>query len=356
MITYLFIDALYILGWMMNTVTKAMLSTFSSCVDQTSPRYISLIEHVEEGGDEEAEASTLLCELSVPTCRCPSDNCSGSAAKQQPAIGGRRVEAGPFEFIFSDGRLMNTIVMHAAQSASGSSSHSSMGAPGSGSGGGTNDDSDDPDVKKKRSMDTTIQREQRSAYGTAGVSSLSHVDSKSNTPTMVDVSTKQVTKRVAHARAYVRLPPSVVACFKGGEITSPKGPVFATAIVAGTMGAKKASELIPFCHPLPIESCKISINMVNPSPKGSNEDMHQQIKKNGEVIPQGEEGVVVVDCVVGVHHKTGVEMEALTGASVAALTIYDMCKALSHDIIIEKVQLVSKTGGKSDHGQGSAHN
>ncbi len=116
----------------------------------------------------------------------------------------------------------------------------------------------------------------------------------------------------------------------GGEIQTKKGPVFHTAIVAGVMAAKKTHELIPFCHPLAIEDCKIEIRL-------------------------GEDGVARIDCRVKVTHKTGVEMEALTGASVAALTIYDMCKSLSHDIVIGETYLVEKRGGKSDylHHQGS---
>ena len=116
----------------------------------------------------------------------------------------------------------------------------------------------------------------------------------------------------------------VVAAIDGNDIQSKKGPVFQTAIIAGTMGAKRTHELIPFCHPLGLESCKIAIEVQ-------------------------EEGVARIDCRVRVTHKTGVEMEALTGATTAALTIYDMCKALSHDIVIGEVQLESKTGGKSDY-------
>jgi cyclic pyranopterin phosphate synthase len=100
--------------------------------------------------------------------------------------------------------------------------------------------------------------------------------------------------------------------------------VFQTAIIAGTMAAKRTHELIPFCHPLGIENCKLAIEM------------------------EGDDAVV--RCTVSVHHKTGVEMEALTGASIAALTIYDMCKALSHDIVIAETRLVEKRGGKSDIG------
>ena len=155
--------------------------------------------------------------------------------------------------------------------------------------------------------------------------SLSHVDAN-NQPTMVDVGGKAVTARTAVARSIVVLPPEVLAAVDGDEIVTKKGPVFQTAIIAGTMAAKKTHELIPFCHPLGLEKCKFSI----------------ELQANGEVI---------IDCEVGLSYKTGVEMEALTGASIAALTIYDMCKALSHDIVIRETRLLSKTGGKSDIGQ-----
>jgi cyclic pyranopterin phosphate synthase len=150
---------------------------------------------------------------------------------------------------------------------------------------------------------------------------LSHVDEQ-NRPTMVDVSDKVATDREAHARAIVKLPTEVVAALDGDEITTKKGPVFATAIIAGVMAAKKTHELIPFCHPLGLEKCKITIDVTG-----------QQ---------------AIIDCRCKVHHKTGVEMEAMTGASIAALTIYDMCKAMSHDIVIDKTRLISKTGGKQD--------
>ena len=152
---------------------------------------------------------------------------------------------------------------------------------------------------------------------------LSHIDEK-NQPTMVDVADKEITVRTAHARASVRLPDPVRNVIKDGEITTAKGPVFQTAIIAGTMAAKKTADLIPFCHPIGLESCRIEI----------------QLKASGDA---------QIDCRTKVSHKTGVEMEALTGASVAALTIYDMCKALSHDIVVESVHLISKTGGKSDY-------
>ena len=153
------------------------------------------------------------------------------------------------------------------------------------------------------------------------MSKLSHVDS-ANRPTMVDVSKKVVSEREAHARSRVQLPEEVLSQITGDEISTKKGPVFATAIIAGVMAAKKTHELIPFCHPLGLDSCKVAIEMDN--------------------------DVAVIDCRCKVTHKTGVEMEALTGASVAALTIYDMLKALSHDIVISDTRLIAKTGGKQD--------
>ena len=153
------------------------------------------------------------------------------------------------------------------------------------------------------------------------MSKLSHIDDH-NRPNMVDVSNKTATLREAHARSIVDLPDAVLAALDGDEINSKKGPVFATAIIAGVMAAKKAHELIPFCHPIGLETCDVSIVM----------DVDR----------------AVIDCRCKVTHKTGVEMEALTGASVAALTIYDMCKALSHDIVIGETRLIAKTGGKED--------
>ena len=154
---------------------------------------------------------------------------------------------------------------------------------------------------------------------------LSHIDER-NQPTMVDVGDKTATDRTAHARTIIELPAEVVAELEGDEINTKKGPVFATAVIAGVMAAKKTHELIPFCHPLGLENCKITIEV-----DGSN---------------------AIVNCRCRVHHKTGVEMEALTGACVAALTVYDMCKALSHDIVIGETRLMSKTGGKKDFDRG----
>ena len=150
---------------------------------------------------------------------------------------------------------------------------------------------------------------------------LSHVDEK-NRPSMVDVGGKAVTTREAHARSIMVLPQEVLAALDGDEIQSKKGPVFATAIIAGVMAAKKTHELIPFCHPLGLDNCDVAIAI--------------------------DGNRAVIDCRCKVTHKTGVEMEALTGASVAALTVYDMCKALSHDIVIAETRLMMKTGGKQD--------
>jgi len=139
---------------------------------------------------------------------------------------------------------------------------------------------------------------------------------------MVDVSNKSVSEREAHARSVVILPQEVLSQLSDDEISTKKGPVFATAIIAGVMAAKKTHELIPFCHPLGLDSCKVAIAV------------------DGDT--------AVIDCHCKVTHKTGVEMEALTGASIAALTIYDMLKALSHDIVISETRLMAKSGGKRD--------
>ncbi|MCF6300870.1 MAG: cyclic pyranopterin monophosphate synthase MoaC [Proteobacteria bacterium] len=152
---------------------------------------------------------------------------------------------------------------------------------------------------------------------------LSHLD-KNNNPSMVDVSDKEITQRIATAQTMVILPESVKSLVSQGEINSKKGPVFHTAIIAGVMGAKKTHELIPFCHPLNIENCKITIDI-------------------------DDAGDLLIECTVKINHKTGVEMEALTGASITALTIYEMCKAVSHDMVISQTRLVNKTGGKSDY-------
>ncbi len=150
----------------------------------------------------------------------------------------------------------------------------------------------------------------------------SHLD-KSGNSNMVDVSDKSITERIAKAKATVILPKEIIEKFENDDIHTSKGAVFQTARLAGIMAAKKTSELIPLCHPLMINKCGIDIEINN--------------KKE-----------VVIYCSVRVSGKTGVEMEALTGASIAALTIYDMCKGFSHDIEIKSTRLIEKTGGKSD--------
>lgn len=138
---------------------------------------------------------------------------------------------------------------------------------------------------------------------------------------MVDVGSKKVTRRVAVAEVLVRFPDDVAVTLRSAGMRSAKGPVLESAIIAGTMAAKRTHELIPFCHPLPIEHCRIV----------------------GEFVSSSD---LALRCEVAAVHKTGVEMEALTGAGVAALTVYDMCKSLSHAIVISGLRLVEKTGGK----------
>lgn len=152
--------------------------------------------------------------------------------------------------------------------------------------------------------------------------SLSHVD-PNNKASMVDVSAKAETVRRAVAEARVTLNDAVLAQFHGGELVSKKGPVFQTAILAGVMGAKQTSALIPLCHPLPLDDCKIDIAL------------------------DGRDAVI--RCACKTTARTGVEMEALTGASVAALALYDMCKALDPAMVIHGLRLIEKTGGKSDY-------
>lgn len=150
----------------------------------------------------------------------------------------------------------------------------------------------------------------------------SHIDEKGRA-VMVDVSEKQVSHRTATARSIVSLPIEVLQKFADNDIQTKKGSVMQTAIIAGIMAAKKTGELIPLCHPLGLDNCNINI----------------QLNARNEL---------VIDCTASITAKTGIEMEALVGVSIAALTIYDMCKALSHDIVIKETKLMSKTGGKRD--------
>lgn len=155
----------------------------------------------------------------------------------------------------------------------------------------------------------------------------SHLDDSGN-PAMVDVSQKAITHRKAIAQAIILLPEVVIEALEKEDWKTKKGSVFQTAILAGIMGTKKTGELIPLCHPLALE--KVGV------------DIYLNAQKE-----------VVIQCTASLSGKTGVEMEALTGASIAALTVYDMCKAFSHDIIIKEIKLIEKTGGKSDFKYGA---
>lgn len=155
----------------------------------------------------------------------------------------------------------------------------------------------------------------------SAMNEFSHIDSKGDT-SMVDVSGKAVTRRTASAMAKIILPTSVKELLEKTGFQTGKGSIIQTAVLAGIMGAKKTSELIPLCHPLLISKIDVKIET-------------------------DAEGLIVV-CTAVLDGKTGVEMEALTGACIASLTIYDMCKALSHEIVIKEIKLLEKTGGKSD--------
>ena len=160
------------------------------------------------------------------------------------------------------------------------------------------------------------------SHPTLSPPTLTHVD-EAGAPAMVDVHDKAVTWRLAVAEAQVVFPAEAAAALRAQDFATAKGPVFHTAIIAGTQAAKQTHHLIPFCHALQLEHCKVSVRM--------------------------EADVAVIRCEAGAHHRTGVEMEALTGAAVAALAIYDMCKALTKGLRIEAVRLLEKTGGKSDY-------
>ncbi len=158
------------------------------------------------------------------------------------------------------------------------------------------------------------------------MSKWNHLNEDGN-PQMVDVSNKNNTTRTAIAESRVILPKEVFEKLQAQDFTTKKGSVFQTAILAGIMAVKNTSQLIPLCHPLPLSKCTVDIKT-------------------------GKDYTILIECTAKVEGKTGVEMEALTGASVAALTIYDMCKAHSHDIVISQTQLVHKSGGKSDYNRG----
>jgi cyclic pyranopterin phosphate synthase len=145
-------------------------------------------------------------------------------------------------------------------------------------------------------------------------------------PRMVDVTPKPVTVRVAVAECRVRFPAAAARFLRQAGLSSAKGPVLDTAIVAGTMAVKRTHELIPFCHPLSVE----------------------RIAVRGEFL---DARTLRLECEVGVSARTGVEMEALVGATVAALTVYDMCKALDHRIVVGPARLLMKRGGRRNVGQ-----
>ena len=153
------------------------------------------------------------------------------------------------------------------------------------------------------------------------MSELSHINSEGKAA-MVDISAKKESKRTAEAESRLKVSAALRQIIDGDDLKSKKGPVFHTAIIAGVMAAKKTPELIPLCHGLNLEDCQITINLV--------------------------EDEIVIRSLCTCSGKTGVEMEALTATSVAALTVYDMCKAVDKSIEITSTRLLKKTGGKSD--------
>lgn len=152
------------------------------------------------------------------------------------------------------------------------------------------------------------------------MSELTHIDAKGNAQ-MVDVTAKAVSHREAVAQAQVCMQPATLAMILNGE--HKKGDVLAVARIAGIQAAKKCSDLIPLCHPLPLTSANVQFDADEPT------------------------GTLTIRASCKLDGKTGVEMEALTAASVAALTVYDMCKAVEKGIVIRDVRLLEKTGGKS---------
>lgn len=166
-------------------------------------------------------------------------------------------------------------------------------------------------------IETNKQVNEPNAHG------FTHLDHAGNA-SMVDVGDKATSQRTATAQAKVLFPPEVYASLRANDGQTKKGAITDIAQIAGIMGAKKTSDLIPLCHPLPLDKVSLDFGYDD-----TNHTLH-------------------ITASTRVHHKTGVEMEALTAVSVAALTIYDMCKALSHDICITDIKLLSKTGGKQD--------
>jgi cyclic pyranopterin monophosphate synthase len=150
------------------------------------------------------------------------------------------------------------------------------------------------------------------------MSHLTHFDA-SGASRMVDVSAKEVTLRTARASGRVRLGPSTLELVKDRRLA--KGDVLEVARLAGILAAKRTGELIPLCHPLGLDSVELTLKPVEPD-------------------------TIQIEAIVKVHGRTGVEMEALTAVSVAALTVYDMCKAVDRGMVIAQIQLEEKTGGR----------
>lgn len=200
------------------------------------------------------------------------------------------------------------------------------------------------------------------AFEGAHDSGLTHVGADGRAR-MIDISWKDSTQRSACAQAVVDLPLAVAAKLWPGEVSvdatpgtydgstldvraaaGKKGAVFDTAVIAGTMGVKRTAELIPFCHPLPINKCDFDYGIPTVHAPPTVEPI------NGTDTPADNRFRIPIYCTVGTFGQTGIEMEAIAGANVAALCVYDMVKALSHDIYITDVRLIRKRGGKSDFG------
>ena len=193
---------------------------------------------------------------------------------------------------------------------------------------------------------------------------LSHFDD-SGAARMVDVGQKQVTERMARASARVRMLPDTLALVRDGRL-SKKGDVLQVARLAGIMAAKRTGELIPLCHPLPLDGVSIdfafpgeSVHSVMARSPDRAIEATEGLRDETEVIgrPAVEAGAgsgdprttLAIEATVRTTARTGVEMEALTAVTVAALTVYDMCKSVDRGMVIEQIQLEEKSGGKSGH-------
>ena len=166
----------------------------------------------------------------------------------------------------------------------------------------------------------------------ASQAKLTHLD-ETGKAQMVDVGDKPVTRRRAVAEGFVLVAPATLRAITAGAV--PKGEVLNTARIAGILAAKRCGELIPLCHPLPVESIEVHFELPA-APDSADEAAAPPVR-------------IRIEAVARVTARTGVEMEALTAVSVAALTIYDMCKAIDKTMVIEGVRLVSKTGGRKSN-------